>query len=548
MVSSHPAAVIILAAGEGTRMKSKIPKVLHPVAGRTLLGHAMHAATEAEADHVAVVIRHQRDRVAEHIAALDSSVIVADQDEVKGTGRACECGLDALPAELTGTVLVTMGDVPMLTGDTLRALTQTHEANEAAVTVMTAELADPLQYGRILRDASGQVEAIVEFKDALHHREVGSKYAHAVDINEINSGIYAFDAALLRTALAEVGTDNTQGEKYLTDVLEIARRDGGRVSAYVTDDLWQTEGVNDRVQLARLGKEMNERIVLSWMRKGVSVPDKDSVWIEADVTIGEDSVVLPGTQLLGASTIGAGVTIGPDTTLDSVEIGDGATVIRTHGQHSVIGPGATVGPFAYLRPGSVLGAGGKIGTFVETKNSTIGAGSKVPHLTYVGDASIGEHSNIGASSVVVNYDGVNKHRTVIGDHARMGSDTMYVAPVTIGDGAGSGAGTVIRQDVPAGALAITVAKQRNIEGWALSKRPGTAQARAAKAATPLEVPAHDAAAWEASAQEAAAREASTQEAAAPEAAARETSAQDAAAPEATSLSDNAQTAEETPQA
>ncbi|CAN5364752.1 bifunctional UDP-N-acetylglucosamine diphosphorylase/glucosamine-1-phosphate N-acetyltransferase GlmU [soil metagenome] len=482
-MSSHPAAVIILAAGEGTRMKSKIPKVLHPVAGRTLLGHAMYAAREAEPHHVAVVIRHQRDRVAEHIEALGADVVVVDQDDVKGTGRACECGLDALPSDLTGTVLVTMGDVPLLTGGTLRELTHTHEANQAAVTVMTAELADPLQYGRIVRDDSGQVEAIVEYKDAVKQRDEGGRYPDAVDIREINSGIYAFDAALLRKALAEVGTDNAQSEKYLTDVLEIARRDGGRVSAYVTDDLWQTEGVNDRVQLARLGKEMNARIVEHWMRQGVSVPDPATVWIDADVTIGQDTTVLPGTQLLGASTIGADVTIGPDTTLTSVEIGDGAKVVRTHGEHSVIGPGASVGPFAYLRPGSELGAGGKIGTFVETKNSHIGTGSKVPHLTYVGDATIGEHSNIGASSVVVNYDGVNKHRTVIGDHCRMGSDTMYVAPVQIGDGAGSGAGTVIRRDVPPGALAIIVAQQRNIEGWAQDKRPGTAQAHAAEAAT-----------------------------------------------------------------
>ncbi|MGB5952298.1 MAG: bifunctional UDP-N-acetylglucosamine diphosphorylase/glucosamine-1-phosphate N-acetyltransferase GlmU [Ornithinimicrobium sp.] len=489
MVSSHPAAVIILAAGEGTRMKSKTAKVLHPIAGRTLLGHAMYAARQAEPDHVAVVIRHQRDRVAEHIAALDASVVVADQDAVKGTGRACECGLDALPPNLSGTVLVTMGDVPLLTGDTLRRLTETHEANQAAVTVMTAELDDPLQYGRIVRDATGAVEAIIEYKDAVKQRAEGGRYPHAVDVHEINSGIYAFDAALLRAALAEVGTDNAQGEKYLTDVLEIARRGGGRVSAYMTDDIWQTEGVNDRVHLARLGAEMNQRIVESWMRKGVSIPDRTSVWIDSDVTIGEDSTILPGTQLLGATTIGEDVTIGPDTTLNSVEIGDGASVIRTHGQHSVIGPGATVGPFAYLRPGSELGAQGKIGTFVETKNSQIGAGSKVPHLSYVGDATVGEHSNIGASSVVVNYDGVNKHRTVIGDHCRMGSDTMYVAPVTIGDGAGSGAGTVIRQDVPAGALAITVAKQRNIEGWATSRRPGTAQAQAAQAAQDSTAPA-----------------------------------------------------------
>ncbi len=487
-VSKHPAAVIILAAGEGTRMKSATPKVLHPIAGRTLLGHAVHAARQAGPEHVCVVVRHQRDLVAAHVEQIDPQALIADQDDVKGTGRACECGLDVLPEGLNGTVVVTMGDVPLLTAQTLGALTEQHEASESAVTVMTAELENPASYGRIVRDEEGEVMAIMEFKDALLARESDGDFKDVIDITEINSGIYAFDLGVLRNALAEVGTDNAQGEKYLTDVLAVARRDGGRVSAYLVKDVWQTEGVNDRVQLAELGRVMNERIVHGWMRAGVSVPDPATTWIDTDVTIGQDSTILPGTQLYGATTIGKGATIGPDTTLRSVEVGDGASVIRAHGELSVIGAGASVGPFAYLRPGSELGAKGKIGTFVETKNSRIGAGSKVPHLTYVGDATIGEHSNIGASSVVVNYDGVNKHRTTIGSYCRMGSDTMYVAPVTIGDGAGSGAGTVIRQDVPAGALAITVAKQRNIDGWAQAKRSGTPQADAAAASSPEAVP------------------------------------------------------------
>lgn len=496
-MSTHPAAVIILAAGEGTRMKSATPKVMHPIAGRTLLGHAVYAARQACPGHVSVVVRHQRELVAAHVAEIDPDALIADQDEVKGTGRACECGLDALPEDLSGTVVVTMGDVPLLTGATLSALTEQHESSGSAVTVMTAELDDPASYGRIVRDDAGEVMAIMEYKDALVAREAGGEFKDVVDIAEINSGIYAFDLAVLRKALAEVGTDNAQGEKYLTDVLAIARRDGGRVSAYLVDDVWQTEGINDRVQLANLGRIMNERIVHGWMRAGVSIPDPATTWIDADVTIGQDTTILPGTQLHGATTIGANVTIGPDTTLTSVEIGDGASVVRTHGELAVIGAGSAVGPFAYLRPGTELGTRGKIGTFVETKNAQIGAGSKVPHLTYVGDATIGDHSNIGASSVVVNYDGVSKHRTTIGSHCRMGSDTMYVAPVTIGDGAGSGAGTVIRQDVPAGALAITVAKQRNIEGWAQAKRPGTPQADAANAATNADPPSADAPATDA---------------------------------------------------
>ena len=481
-MTSQPAAVIILAAGEGTRMKSATPKVLHTIGGRTLLGHAVYAARQVDAAHLSVVVRHQRDLVAGHVEELDPQAVIADQDEIKGTGRACECGLEALPADLSGTVVVTMGDVPLLTGATLSALTKQHEETNSAVTVMTAELTNPASYGRIVRNEAGEVAAIMEFKDALAARAAGGDHADVVDIREINSGIYAFDLSVLRSALAEVTTDNAQGEKYLTDVLAIARRDGGRVSAYLVDDVLQTEGVNDRVQLAELGRVMNTRLVEHWMRQGVSIPDPATVWIDADVTIGQDSIILPGTQLLGATTIGSGAKVGPDTTLTSVEVGERATVIRTHGELAVIGAGASVGPFAYLRPGTEVGVKAKIGTFVETKNSQIGEGTKIPHLTYVGDATIGDYSNIGASSVVVNYDGVNKHRTVIGNYCRMGSDTMYVAPVTIGDGAGSGAGTVIRHDVPAGALAVTVAKQRNIEGWAQAKRPGTAQADAADAA------------------------------------------------------------------
>ncbi len=482
-MTHHPAAVIILAAGEGTRMKSKTPKVLHPIAGRTLLGHALYAALQAQPEHVAVVVRHQRESVAHHVAEIDAAATIADQDDVKGTGRACECGLDALPNSLQGTVVVTMGDVPLLTSSTLSDLTRLHEGNGSAVTVMTAVHEDPKSYGRIVRDAHGDVQAIMEFKDALKAREAGGEHADVVDIKEINSGIYAFDIAVLRAALAEVGTDNAQGEKYLTDVVAIARRDGRRVSAYLVDDPWQTEGVNDREQLSTLGRIMNERIVRHWMKEGVSILDPATTWIDAEVTIGADTTIHPGTQLLRATTIGSDAVIGPDTTLTSVEVEDGASVVRTHAELAVIGSGASVGPFAYLRPGAELGTKGKIGTFVEVKNSQIGAGSKVPHLTYVGDATIGEHSNIGASSVVVNYDGVSKHRTTIGSHCRMGSDTMYVAPVTIGDGAGSGAGTVIRRDVPPGALAVTVAAQRNIEDWAQSRRPGTAQAQAAVSAS-----------------------------------------------------------------
>ncbi|MFC6421140.1 bifunctional UDP-N-acetylglucosamine diphosphorylase/glucosamine-1-phosphate N-acetyltransferase GlmU [Ornithinimicrobium tianjinense] len=482
MTTHHPAAVIVLAAGEGTRMKSATPKVLHRIGGRTLLGHALYAARQASPQHLAVVVRHERDQVAAHVGELDPQVVVADQDEVKGTGRACECGLDALPADLAGTVLVTMGDVPLLTGQTLVELTERHESSGAAVTVITAELDDAKAYGRVVRDEAGDVVAIMEYKDALAHRSAGDDLAHVVDVREINSGIYAFDAQVLRAALAEVGTDNAQGEKYLTDVIAIARRDGRKVSAHLVDDLWQTEGVNDRVQLAALGKELNRRTVEHWMREGVTVVDPDTTWIDAEVTIGRDTVVRPGTQLLGATTIGADAVIGPDTTLTDTEVGDGASVVRTQAEAALIGAEATVGPFSYLRPGTVLGARGKIGGFVETKNAQIGDGAKVPHLTYCGDATIGEGANIGAGTIFANYDGVAKHHTTVGRHSFVGSDSVLVAPVHIADGAYVAAGSTIEGTVAPGQIAVARSRQRNVDGWVARRRAGTRTAAAAEAA------------------------------------------------------------------
>ncbi len=356
MSQSRPAAVVVLAAGAGTRMKSDLPKVLHPLAGRTLLGHALVAARECEPKHLVVVVRHQRDAVAAHVEEVFPGTLIADQDEIPGTGRAAECGLDALPDEVSGTVLVTYGDVPMLTGATLQALVATHEQSGNGATVMTAHVEDPHGYGRILRDESGDVLGIVEQKDATGEQEA---------ITEINSGIYAFDGELLVESLRRVGTDNAQGEKYLTDVLAIAREQGRRVAAHVIDDLWQTEGVNDRVQLARMGVEMNRRILERWMRAGVSVVDPQSTMIDAEVTLGRDCRLLPGTQVIGASTVGAGVTVGPDTTLVDVEVGDGATITRTHAHLAKIGEGAHVGPFVHLRPGSTVDAGTKVAAFTE---------------------------------------------------------------------------------------------------------------------------------------------------------------------------------------
>ena len=483
MSAPRPAAVIVLAAGEGTRMKSDIPKVLHTIGGRSLMGHAIAAAAGTEPEHLAVVVRHKREIVAPHVSEIAAHATIADQDEVKGTGRAAECALEALPSDLSGTVLVTYGDVPLLSSETLVELTSVHEAGGNAVTVLTAEVDNPTGYGRILRDADGSVRGIIEHKDALAAREAGGENADALDIREINSGIYAFDARVLRESLSQVTTDNAQGEKYLTDVLSLARTAGGRVEAHTITDLWQTEGVNDKVQLAAMGRELNRRIVEKAMREGAIVVDPATTWMDVDVTIGRDTVIQPNTQLRGATTIGANCEIGPDTTLIDTEVGDGASVVRTQANLAKVGPEATVGPFSYLRPGTELGAKGKIGGFVETKNAKIADGAKVPHLTYCGDAVIGEGANIGAGTIFANYDGVNKATTHVGAHSFVGSNSVLVAPVTIADGAYVAAGSALDGDVEPGQIAVARGRQRNIDGWVERRRAGTKTAEAAQAAT-----------------------------------------------------------------
>ncbi|MCK8672759.1 bifunctional UDP-N-acetylglucosamine diphosphorylase/glucosamine-1-phosphate N-acetyltransferase GlmU [Rhodococcus sp. NPDC003382] len=472
-------AIVVLAAGAGTRMRSKTPKVLHSLGGRTMLEHSVRAAAALDPDHLVVVVGHDRERISTAVtdlaAHLDGDVRVAVQDEQLGTGHAVECALTTLPDDFAGTVVVTAADVPLLDSDTLRALLETHaEPEAAAVTVLTTTAADPTGYGRILRTTDGDVTAIIEHKEATPTQ---------LAITEVNAGVYAFDVAALRSALGKLSADNAQGELYLTDVVSIARGEGLTVRAHYTDDAVSVAGANDRVQLAALAAELNRRTLEYWMREGVTVIDPATTWVDVDVTLAPDVTLHPGVQLHGRTSIGEDAVIGPDTTLTDVQVGAGASVVRTHGSDSVIGADASVGPFAYLRPGSELGAEGKIGTFVETKNAQIGAHSKVPHLTYVGDATIGEHSNIGASSVFVNYDGVKKYRTVVGSHVRTGSDTMFVAPLTVGDGAYTGAGTVLRRNVPPGALAVSGAPQRNIEGWVQRNRAGTPAAEAASLAS-----------------------------------------------------------------
>lgn len=464
--------VVVLAAGGGTRMRSKTPKVLHPVAGRSMVGHVLAAVSALDPSRVVAVVGHQRELVGPHLEEALPGVVLAVQEEQLGTGHALRVAM-AAAGETSGTVVVAYGDTPLLAGESLRAFAAEHEAAQRAVSILSGVVDDPFGYGRVVRDEDGDVVAVVEEKDADADQRA---------IREINSGIYALDAAFLAEALPRIGNDNAKGEYYLTDVVGLAREAGLTVGAHVLDDVRQTEGANDRAQLAELGRELNRRILDRWMRAGVTVMDPATTWVDADVVLAQDVTLLPGTQLLGATVVAEDAVIGPDTTLKDCEIGTGARVVRAHGELAVIGAGASVGPFAYLRPGTRLGADGKIGTFVETKNADIGEGAKVPHLSYVGDAEIGEGTNIGAGTIFANYDGVAKHRTTVGRHARTGSNNTFIAPVAIGDGAGTAGGTVVRRDVPPGALAVSAGPQRTLEGWVARRRPGTAQAAAAEAA------------------------------------------------------------------
>lgn len=476
-MTGNTLAIVILAAGQGTRMKSRLPKVLHPIGGRPLVGHVLTTAGRLGADHIEVVVRHERDTVVATLSEAYPDAIFVDQDEIPGTGRAVQVALDALPDDFDGDVLVLSGDVPLLDADTLQALLDGHRAASAAATVLTARVPDPSGYGRIVRDDSGAVLRIVEQKDAS---------AEEAAIDEINSGVYVFRAPQLRTFLARVDQNNAQGEMYLTDVIGLLRDAKEAVAAEVTPDAVATFGINDRVQLAEVGRELNARIVRRWQREGVTVIDPATTWIDDDATLAPDVTILPNTHILRATTIGEGAIVGPDTSLVDCEVGESAIVRRTDATLAVIGAGATVGPFSFLRPGTVLGAKGKIGAFVETKNSTIGEGSKVPHLSYIGDATIGTGVNLGAGAITANYDDIAKHRTEIGDEVHTGSHNVFVAPVRLGAGAKTGAGAVIRKDVPAGALALSVAPQRNVDGWVEKNRAGTEAANAATRARSAE--------------------------------------------------------------
>ncbi len=456
-------------------MKSRTPKVLHEICGRSLVGHVVSAARELGPEELVVVVGHAREQVEGHLAERCAGTRTAFQAEQNGTGHAVRMGLEELGRTPEGTVVVVCGDTPLLSGATLGALAEVHASDGNAVTVLTAEVPDATGYGRIVRDpATGAVTAIVEHKDATEEQRA---------IREINSGVFAFDGRLLADALGKVRTDNSQGEEYLTDVLGILREAGHRVGASLAGDHREILGINNRVQLAEARRLFNERLLREAMLAGVTVVDPASVQLDVTVTFEQDAVVHPGTQLLGSTHLSEGAEVGPNSRLRDTSVGAGARVDNTVADGAVIGGGATVGPFAYLRPGTRLGVRSKAGAYVEMKNASIGEGTKVPHLSYVGDATIGDYSNIGAASVFVNYDGQTKHHTTIGSHCRTGSDNMFVAPVTVGDGAYTAAGSVITKDVPPGSLAVARGQQRNIEGWVARKRPGSAAAEAAAAAT-----------------------------------------------------------------
>jgi bifunctional UDP-N-acetylglucosamine pyrophosphorylase/glucosamine-1-phosphate N-acetyltransferase len=460
--------VVILAAGEGTRMKSSTPKVLHPISGRSLVGHVLNAVDALSPKQVRVVVGAGREQVEAHLSEVAPHVTTVFQEKRGGTGHATQLALDGLNA--TGTILVLAGDTPMLTGSSLTQLLEEHHAGGFTASVLTAEHPDPTGYGRIIRGDDDSLLRIVEERDADDIQR---------DILEVNSGVYAFDAVKLSGAIGKLKNDNSQGELYLTDVIEILRNEGGKIAAVLIDDFIEILGVNDRVQLAESAALLRDRINEDLMRAGVTIVDPLSTWVDSTATVASDVVLMPGTAISGTTTVATGAVIGPRTTLVDCTVGTGARVIESRATESIIGDGANVGPFTFLRPGTKLLPDSKVGAYVEMKNATLGEGSKVPHLSYVGDAVIGEGSNIGAATIFVNYDGVEKHYTVVGDHVRIGSDSMLVAPVTIGDGAYTAAGSVITEDVPPGAIGVGRAKQRNVIGWVLRKRPGTKSAEAA---------------------------------------------------------------------
>ncbi len=446
-----------MAAGEGTRMRSSLPKMLHPVCGRPLVAWPILAAREAGATRVAAIVSPERDIA----PGLPEGVEVVPQPESDGTGGAVRAALDLIRG--SETVVVLSGDHPLISAETIAGLLAAHREAGAAATVMTAVLEDPGSFGRVVRDEAGGLARIVEAKAP------GDATPEELAIREVNAGTYAFAAGPLAEALERIGNDNAQGEYYLGDVLPLMREAGLRVAAHTAPDDTVMLGVNTRVELAQAEAEARRRILTRHMLAGVTIVDPASTWVDANVRIAADARIEPGTSLRAQTEIGPSSVVGPLTTLIDARLGAGVTVRHSYLVECEVLDGCNVGPFAYLRPGASLQRGAKAGTFVEIKNSRIGEGAKVPHLAYVGDAEVGAGSNLGAGTITANYDGFRKHRTVIGDNARIGVDTMLIAPVEVGDAAYTGAGAVIKEDVPKGALAVSENEQRNIEGYAERK-------------------------------------------------------------------------------
>jgi bifunctional UDP-N-acetylglucosamine pyrophosphorylase/glucosamine-1-phosphate N-acetyltransferase len=462
---------IVLAAGEGTRMKSTTPKVMHQIAGRTIIGHVLNVVEALSPKELRVVVGAGRELVEPHVKEISAKANTVFQEQRNGTGHAVQLALADLSA--TGSVLILAGDTPLLRSETLSEFISAHNESKNLASVLTAQLPDPTGYGRIIRGDDGAIVAIVEERDASDDLKT---------IDEINTGVYLFDITTLKESVKKLKNNNSQGELYLTDVIADIQSANGKAAAILSLDYTETLGINDRSQLAESAAIMRDRINDKHMMAGVSIIDPTTTWIDATVEIAPDVMIYPGSWLSGNTKVESGAVIGPRSTIKNSSIRKNASVVESNVNEAEIGCCATVGPFSFIRPGTKLSDNAKVGAYVEVKNSSIGEGSKVPHLSYVGDAQIGSGTNIGAATVIVNYDGVEKHQTKIGDDVRIGSDTMLVAPVEIGDGAYTAAGSVITEDIPAGAIGVARGKQRNILGWVLRKRSGTKSAESARKA------------------------------------------------------------------
>lgn len=444
---------VILAAGKGTRMRSKYPKVLHKVGGKPMLQHVIDAAAASGCDEKIIIVGHEAELVEKMIGSQGKTALQAEQ---LGTGHAVMQTAEALK-DFTGTALILCGDTPLLDGEELKKFCAAHKASGAAATVLTAVMDDPFGYGRIVRDASGNVHAIVEQKDATEAQKA---------IKEINTGIYCMECPLMFDVLATLTNNNAQGEYYLTDVLQKLNQSGKKVGGVITDDSYMVMGINSRKQLSVAEAVMRQRILDKHMDNGVTIMDPASTFIEAGVKIGRDTIIYPYTWLEGSTEIGEDCEIGPNARFTNVKIGDDNHLQFIYGHDCEVKNHVTAGPYVHLRPDTVISDHVKIGNYVEVKNSNVGEGTKLPHLTYIGDSDIGSGVNMGCGCITVNYDGKKKHRTVIGDNAFVGCNTNLVAPVTVQANTYIGAGSTITKEVPENALGIARARQKNIEGWA----------------------------------------------------------------------------------